>query len=117
MQGRKSVLAANLTDVLNVDLSTAQGAEDALVAADDAAEFVGAARADLGATQNQLESAARNLTESNINVAAARGRIQDTDYAQATADSASANILGQASISVQVQANQQQGQVLSLLNG
>ncbi|WP_158770752.1 flagellin [Paraglaciecola sp. L1A13] len=110
-------IAANLTDVLNVDLSTAQGAEDALVAADDAAEFVGAARADLGATQNQLESAARNLTESNINVAAARGRIQDTDYAQATADSASANILGQASISVQVQANQQQGQVLSLLNG
>ncbi|MAD17350.1 MAG: flagellin [Alteromonadaceae bacterium] len=110
-------VAASLTDVLNVDLSTAQGAEEALAVADEAAEFVGAARADLGATQNQFESAARNLTQSNVNVAAARSRIQDTDYAQATADSAAANILGQASISVQAQANQQQGQVLSLLNG
>lgn len=110
-------VAASLTDVLNVDLSTALGAEEALAVADEAAEFVGAARADLGATQNQFESAARNLTQSNVNVAAARSRIQDTDYAQATADSAAANILGQASISVQAQANQQQGQVLSLLNG
>ena len=98
-------------------MSTAQGAEEALAVADEAAEFVGAARADLGATQNQFESAARNLTQSNVNIAAARSRIQDTDYAQATADSAAANILGQASTSVQAQANQQQGQVLSLLNG
>lgn len=110
-------VAATLSDVLNIDLTTAQGAEDALVVADEAAEFVDSVRADLGATQNQFESAARNLTQSNVNVAAARSRIQDTDYAQATAESASASILGQASISVQAQANQQQGQVLSLLNG
>jgi flagellin len=107
----------SLSDILNVDLSTAQGAEDALAIADDAAEFIGAARADLGATQNQFESAARNLTQANVNVAAARSRIQDLDYAQATSDSAAANILSQASISVQQQANQQQGQVLTLLNG
>jgi flagellin len=110
-------IAAGLGDVLDVDLSTAQGAEDALVAADEAAQFVVAARADLGATQNQFESAARNLTQSNVNVAAARGRIQDTDYAQSTSHSATANILSQASLSVQAQANQQQGQVLTLLNG
>ncbi|GAC34377.1 flagellin N-terminal helical domain-containing protein [Paraglaciecola polaris] len=110
-------VAASLSDVLNIDLTTAQGAEDALAVADEAAEFVDSVRADLGATQNQFESAARNLTQSNVNVAAARSRIQDTDYAQATAESASASILGQASISVQAQANQQQGQVLSLLNG
>lgn len=110
-------VAAGLTDVLNVDLSTAQGAQDALAIADDAAAFVGVARAELGATQNQFESAARNLTQSNINVAAARSRIQDTDYALASSESAAADILNQANLAVQAQSNQQQGQVLSLLNG
>jgi flagellin len=110
-------VAAGLTDILNVDLSTAQGAEDALAAADSASEFVGSARSDLGATQNRFESAARNLSQTDVNVSAARSRIQDTDFAQATSENAAAGILGQTSIAVQVQANQQQGQVLSLLNG
>tara|TARA_R110002153_G_scaffold136036_1_gene285834 strand:+ start:38899 stop:39702 length:804 start_codon:yes stop_codon:yes gene_type:complete len=110
-------VATGLSDILNVDLSTAQGAEDALAAADAATEFVGNARTDLGATQNQFESAARNLTQSDINVSAARSRIQDTDYAQAASESAAADILSQTSLAVQGMANQQQGQVLSLLNG
>ena len=110
-------IAAGLDDILNVDLSTAQGAEDALAAADAATEFVGDARADLGATQNQFESAARNLSQADVNLSAARSRIQDTDYAQATSENAAAGILSQTSIAVQGIANQQQGQVLSLLNG
>ncbi|WP_299074806.1 flagellin [uncultured Paraglaciecola sp.] len=110
-------VAAGLDDILNVDLSTAQGAEDALAIADEAAEFVGGARADLGATQNQFESAARNLTQADVNVSAARSRIQDTDFAQATSENAAAGILSQTSLAVQGMANQQQGQVLSLLNG
>ena len=110
-------VAAGLSDILNVDLSTAQGAEDALAAADQAIEYVGSSRADLGALQNRFESNARNLSQADVNVSAARSRIQDLDYAQATADKASADILSQASIAVQQQANQQQGQVLTLLNG
>ena len=110
-------VAAGLNDILNIDLSTAQGAEDALAAADDAAEFVGGARADLGATQNQFESAARNLSQTDVNVAAARSRIQDTDFAQATSESAATGILNQTSLAVQSIASLQQGQVLSLLNG
>lgn len=110
-------VVSGLNDILNVDLSTAAGAEDALAAADAASEFVGDARADLGATQSQFESAARNLTQTNVNVAAARSRIQDTDFAQATSENAAAGILSQSGIAVQEIANQQQGQVLSLLNG
>jgi flagellin len=109
-------VATGLNDILKVDLSTAQGAEDALAIADNATEFVGSARADLGATQNQFESAARNLTQTDINVSAARSRIQDTDFAQATSENVAAGILSQASLAVQDMANQQQGQVLSLLN-
>ena len=108
-------VAAGLSDILNVDLSTSQGAEDALAKSDAATEFLGGARADLGATQNRFESAARNLTQTDINFSAARSRIQDTDFAQAASDNAAAGILSQASIAVQGIANQQQGQVLSLL--
>ncbi|MEO9945557.1 MAG: flagellin [Paraglaciecola sp.] len=110
-------VVSGLNDILNVDLSSADGVEDALAAADAATEFVGSVRADLGATQSQFESAARNLTQTNVNVAAARSRIQDTDFAQATSENAAAGILSQTSIAVQDIANQQQGQVLSLLNG
>lgn len=108
-------VAAGLNDILNVDITAAGGVEDALQAADEAAEFVGGARGELGATQNQFESAARNLSQSDANLAAARSRIQDTDYAQATSENAAAGILNQTSLAVQSQANQQQGQVLSLL--
>jgi flagellin len=109
-------VAAGLSDILNVDVSSAQGAAEALEAADSAVEFVGSARADLGATQNQFESAARNLQQADVNVAAARSRIQDTDFAQATSENAAAGILSQTSIAVQDISNQQASQVLSLLN-
>ena len=101
---------AELNDLLNVDVSTAAGAQDV------ALEFVGSARGDLGAVQNQFESAARNLSQTDINVSAARSRIQDTDFAQTTSESAAAGVLGQSALSVQAQANQSQGQVLTLLS-
>ncbi|MEP2654066.1 MAG: flagellin [Paraglaciecola sp.] len=110
-------VVSGLNDILNVDLSSADGVEDALATADAATEFVGSVRADIGATQSQFESAARNLTQTNVNVAAARSRIQDTDYAQASSENAAAGILSQTSISVQSMANQQQEQALSLLSG
>jgi flagellin len=110
-------VASSLDDILNVDLSTVAGAEEALATADAAAEIVGEARADIGATQNRFESAARNLSQADVNLSGARSRIQDTDFAQATAENASASVLSQANLAIQAQANQQQGQVLTLLNG
>ncbi len=107
--------ASNLSGLLSVNVSTAQGAQDAISAADSALEVVGSARSDLGAVQNRFESSARNLSQTQENVAAANSRIGDTDFAQATADRAANDILSQAAIAVQSQANQRQGQVLSLL--
>ncbi|MGS2720422.1 flagellin N-terminal helical domain-containing protein [Paraglaciecola aestuariivivens] len=110
-------VSAGLNDLLNIDLSNPQDLEQSLASVDSAAEFVGLARADLGATQNQFESTARNLSKADENVAAARSRIQDTDYAQAVSSNVEASILSQTTLAVQGMANQQQGQVLSLLNG
>lgn len=109
-------IAAQLNDVLSIDITSGTSIEDALGATDAAIETLGNARGDLGATQNRFESAARSLTQANVNTAEARSRIQDLDFAQATSQQASNDVLGQAALTVQAQANQQQSQVLSLLS-
>lgn len=109
-------VGSRLSGILNIDITAAGGTNAALDAADAALETLGSARAELGATQSQFESTARNLMQTDVNTAAARSRIQDTDYAQTASQSISNSILGQAAITVQAQATQQQGQVLSLLS-
>ncbi|CAN0603905.1 unnamed protein product, partial [Ectocarpus sp. 12 AP-2014] len=101
---------------LSIDLTSGSNIDDALSATDEAIEILGGARGDLGATQNSLASTARNLTQSNVNTAEARSRIQDLDYAQASSQQAANDVQGQAALTVQAQANQQQGQVLALLS-
>ncbi|BDX07747.1 flagellin [Planctobacterium marinum] len=109
-------LPTALNDILNADISTAAGAQTALDSADSAIETVGSNRAEFGAVQNRFESTARQLTTQAENEAAARSRIQDTDFAQTTSDLAASQVLSQANIAVQAQSNQQQSQVLSLLS-
>lgn len=108
-------IASGLNDILNVDVSTAAGAQNALEVADAAQDFIGSTRSDLGATANRFESAARNLAVADENVAAARSRIQDLDFAQGVSESVAVGVQSQASIAVQAQANQQRSAVLSLL--
>ena len=105
----------SISDLLSIDVTNAESRQQALDIADASLETIGGFRGDLGASQNQFASAARVLTESSINAQSARSRIQDLDYAQATSDMAAAQVQSQASLSVQAQANQQQGQVLALL--
>jgi flagellin len=105
----------SISDLLSIDVTNEESREAALEIADSSLETIGGYRGDLGAVQNQFASAARVLSESSINTQSARGRIQDLDYAQATSELAAAQVQGQASLTLQAQANQQQGQVLALL--
>jgi len=109
-------IASQLGGVLSIDITAGTSVNEALEAADAAIETIGSARGDLGATQNRFESAARTLTQANVNTAEARSRIQDLDFAQAVSQQASNDVLGQAALTVRAQANQQEGQVLSLLS-
>jgi len=76
---------------------------------------ISSARAGLGASQNQLESAVNTMTTGSINLSDARSRIEDTDYSAETTALAKAQILSQASSAMLAQANQSQQNVLSLL--
>ena len=90
-------------------------ANTVLATIDDGIELVNTTRATLGASQNRLESAVRNLANNAINLSDARSRIEDTDYSSETTALAKAQILGQASTAMLAQANQSQQNVLSLL--
>ena len=70
---------------------------------------------ELGAVQNRLESTIANLNNVINNLANARSRIQDADYATEVSNMSKAQILQQAGTSVLAQANQVPQTVLSLL--
>ena len=109
-------VAAQLNDVLAINITSGTSVEDALNAADSALEGIGGARGEFGASLNRLESTARSLIKGNVNAAEARSRIESVDYAQAASERAINDIRSQASLTVQAQANQQQSQVISLLS-
>lgn len=96
-------------------VATAAGASAALTAISDAISTIGGARADLGALQNRFQSTIRNLSNISENIAGARSRIRDTDFAVETAELTRTQILQQASLSVLSQANQRPQAALSLL--
>lgn len=99
----------------DIDVSTFEGAQAALVAVDNAIAQVSSQRADLGAVQNRMESTVSNLQVTSENLNSANSRIQDADFAAETAELQRTNVLQQAGISVLAQANASGQQVLSLL--
>jgi flagellin len=99
----------------SVDISTREGAVEALDVIDLALENVSASRADLGALQNRLESTINNLSTTSENLSASRSRILDADFASETAQLSRNQIIQQAGVSILAQANQQPQIALSLL--
>tara|TARA_R100000353_G_scaffold162027_1_gene122118 strand:- start:180 stop:725 length:546 start_codon:yes stop_codon:yes gene_type:complete len=90
-------------------------AQTTIATIDTQLDAITTARAGLGASQNQLESAVTTMTTGATNLADARSRIEDTDYSAETTALAKAQILSQASSAMLAQANQSQQNVLSLL--
>ena len=108
----------DLTATGTVDVSTAAAASAAIAGLDSATtglDFVSSERATFGAVQNRFESVVVNLTNYSENLSAARSRIQDTDFAQETANLTRAQILQQAGVAMLSQANALPQTALSLL--
>ncbi|GEA11646.1 flagellin [Alteromonas sp. KUL49] len=97
------------------DVLSESNASSMLAAIDLAVSAIGGLRADLGALQNRFQSTIRNLSNISENVAAARSRIKDTDFATETAELTRNQILQQASTTILSQANQRPQAALSLL--
>jgi flagellin-like hook-associated protein FlgL len=109
--GRRNNLQAGF------DLTTVQGARDALTALATQLDRLGEESGQLGALQSRLEAAVDSLKVRAENFTAAASRITDVDVAQETAQLVRTGILQQAGAAVLAQANQQPALVLRLLKG
>ena len=106
---------AKLMEVSQLDVSTFDKAQEAIVIVDSALVHIVGEMARYGALQARFEATISNLEVTSENTSNARSRIQDADYAQETAALARATILQQAGTSMLAQANQFPQTVLSLL--
>ena len=106
---------ATLTATGTVDVSSAAAASAAIADVDADIDSVSSNRATFGAVQNRFESVVVNLTTYSENLSAARGRIQDADFAMETTNLTRAQILQQAGVAILAQANTLPQTALSLL--
>ena len=129
-QGVVAYISADATITLNlnqvaevtkastsVDVSTGDDARDGITALDAAIKQVNVQRSELGAVSNRLNHTVNNLTNISSNLSAAKGGIEDADFAVETTNLAKNQILQQASTAMLAQANASKQNVLSLLQG
>ncbi|CAK8582517.1 flagellin [Priestia megaterium] len=106
------------TDALgikDINLSTKEGAQDAINKIDTAIEKVSTQRSNLGAFQNRLEHTINNLGTSSENLTAAESRVRDVDMAKEMMEQTKNSILSQAAQAMLAQSNQLPQGVLQLL--
>lgn len=104
-------------NVSNIDVTTAQGAQDAIKVLDQAISDISNIRASLGATQtNVLESSANSLSIAKENISASESTIRDTDMASEMVQFTKLQMLNQAGVAMLAQANQAPQQLLRLLS-
>jgi flagellin len=99
--------------ILSTDIKT--NFTTLLTAADDALSASASSRSELGAVSNRLNHTVNNLTNMSTNLSAARGAIEDADFALETTELAKNQILQQASTAMLAQANASKQNVLGLL--
>ena len=121
----------NLTDLAKAVRTGAKAAADATAgtasvfsralasagqkAIDAAITTLNGYRGDIGSTQNQVESAVRNLMTQSTNIKAAESVIRDVDYAEESANFNKLNIISQAGSYAISQSNAVSQNVLRLL--
>ncbi|MDN4642537.1 flagellin N-terminal helical domain-containing protein [Arthrobacter sp. PsM3] len=98
-----------------LDFSSASGAQASIKVLDQQITAVSTARAELGASQNRLESAVQTINVAKENLTASNSRIRDTDMAEEMVKFTRNNILSQAGTAMLAQANQSNQGVLQLL--
>lgn len=103
------------TTVSDLSVLTAEGAQQTIQALTGAIQQIDTQRSALGAVQNRFDSTVSNLQSISENSAAARGRVQDTDFASEAAELTKQQTLQQAATAILSQANQLPSAVMKLL--
>ena len=97
-----------------IDLTTFTKATSAITTLDKAISNVGTEREQIGAVMNRLDHTIANLQQVATNLATAKGRIVDADFAAETSNLARTQVLQQASMAMLSQANAAKQNILAL---
>ncbi len=103
------------TTVSDLNILSAATSQQAVQALDDAMQQIDSQRSQLGAVQNRFASTVANLQSISQNSSAAKGRVEDADFASEAAELTKQQTLQQASTAILSQANQLPSSVLKLL--
>ncbi len=106
---------AEFSRLSDISLLSVEEAAVALRVTSSALDFISSLRGSLGSLQNRFESTIANLGSVRENAEAARGRVEDADFAEETARLTKAQILQEAGIAILAQANTIPQTVLALL--
>ncbi|QJI17104.1 MULTISPECIES: flagellin N-terminal helical domain-containing protein [unclassified Pseudomonas] len=112
--GTKSAVTMETT-VSDLNILSAASSQQAIQALDDAMQQIDSQRSQLGAVQNRFASTVANLQSISQNSSAAKGRVEDADFASEAAELTKQQTLQQASTAILSQANQLPSAVLKLL--
>jgi flagellin len=115
--GDGTVSVVKVNDTVADDGSGDVNARTGIDLIDTAIKDVNIQRSKLGAVSNRLNHTVNNLTNISSNLSAAKGGIEDADFALETTNLAKNQILQQASTAMLAQANASKQNVLSLLQG
>lgn len=99
----------------DINLSTADGAQEAIGKVDAAVNAVSQIRSKLGAYQNRLEHSIANIDTTTENMTESMSRIEDADMAEEMSEYTQQNVLSQAGTQMLAKANQRPETLLQLL--
>jgi len=112
----QSVTIDNVNSLISpVDVTTQEGRDAALNNIDQTMKNLSDVQSTIGSAQNQLASSVRNTYITQNNTAAAESQIRDVDFAKESANFSTQNLLSQAGVFAQSQANLSSASVSGLI--
>ena len=111
-----SAATAQGTLGLSSDVLTRTKASAYITTVDAAISIVSSRRGNFGAVSNRLDSTITNIRNMRANILSAKGQIEDTDYAQESANLAKSSIMNQSAMAMVAQANQANAAFLTIIN-
>lgn len=101
---------------LSIDSFSQKVANNYLCLPDKLLDELNAFRSNVGSTQNQIESATRNLMTQYTNIKSAESVIRDVDYANETANFSKLNIIEQSAIYSQSKIKDRQDDLINIIS-
>ena len=109
-------MSASALGLDSVNLTTRQGASEAIGILDSAIHMVSQQRSRIGAYQNELEYNANSLTQTHLHMSESESRLKDADMATEYMEFVKLQILNNTGSSMLSQANQSAQSLMSILS-